>query len=274
MIGRLTREHEPALEELLAADPLVNLFLLGFLAVHPTDRAWWYGVLDADRVSGAVLVLPGHLCVPWTPDPTDAAALGRHLAGLHRPCMTVGPREDVDQLWGAWGPGVAVRRWYDQRLYVLSQPPPGPSPSGLRRATLDEWRTVAAHAGAMEEEDLGRNPYTEDADTHERAVQDRVRAGRTWVLDDDDGTIVFQVSVGTTTAAGCQIGGTYVPVDKRGRGWAKRGIAALGHRLLTTPPPAACPVVTLHVNEANEPAVRTYEAAGFERHAPFRLITL
>jgi predicted GNAT family acetyltransferase len=33
-------------------------------------------------------------------------------------------------------------------------------------------------------------------------------------------------------------------------------------------------VVTLHVNEANLPAVRVYENAGFERQASFRLITV
>jgi len=31
---------------------------------------------------------------------------------------------------------------------------------------------------------------------------------------------------------------------------------------------------TLHVNEANLPAVRSYEAMGFRRSAPFRLMTL
>jgi hypothetical protein len=37
---------------------------------------------------------------------------------------------------------------------------------------------------------------------------------------------------------------------------------------------ADVPMVTLHVNEANHPAVRSYEAVGFRRSTPFRLMTL
>ena len=46
-------------------------------------------------------------------------------------------------------------------------------------------------------------------------------------------------------------------------------MAELGRRLLPR-----VKRITLHVNEQNIAAVRTYEASGYRRHAPYRLVTL
>jgi predicted GNAT family acetyltransferase len=270
-VVRLGVEHEPEIEALLLQDEVVNLFLLGFLAVHPVDRAWWYGVVGGSassrsRVRAAVLVLPARLAVPWAPDPADAAALGGHLAEQHRTCMVVGPREACDAMWARWAPGAVPRRRHDQRLYVLDRRPAGADPRGFRVATLDEWPVVARQAAEMEREDLGVDPLADNARAHEQVVQDRVRAGRTYVVA-ERGRIVFQVNVGTTSPRGCQIGGTWVPRSERGRGLATAGVAAACRRLLLR-----YPRVTLHVNEANAPAVRVYEKVGFRRDAAFRLL--
>ncbi len=268
MIRRLTNDDEQAAEALLERDPTVNLFLLGFLAVHPLDRAWWYGVFRGGALRGVVMVLPGRLSVPWIPSRDDAVALGHHLGQLHGPCMLVGPREACDGLWETWATGVVPIRHYDQRLYVLDKAPDVGLIQGFRRADYNDWKAVAEYAAEMEEEDLGTNPAVEDLQLHEKVVQERVKAGRTWVIE-RGGEIVFQVNVGTTTAWGCQIGGTFVPPKHRGAGLATLGVAALMDRLM-----ARQPLVTLHVNEANHPAVRVYEKVGFARAAPFRLITV
>ena len=246
----------------------MNLFLLGFLAVHRLERAWWYGTFGGGALTGVVMVLPGRLAVPWIEGRSDAVALGRHLATLHTPCMLVGPREACDGLWETWAGDVQATRFYDQRLYTVKSAPEVGLVNGFRRASFDDWPAVAQWAAEMEEEDLGSNPASEDPELHERVVQERVKSGRTWVIE-RAGEIVFQINVGTTTAWGCQIGGTYVPKPHRGKGLATLGVAALMDRLL-----ARQPLVTLHVNEANHPAVRVYEKVGFSRAAPFRLITV
>lgn len=276
MITRLTRAHEHAVEELLGRDPLVNLFLLGFLAVHPIDRVWWYGVVDGDAVTGAVLVLPDRLCVPYLPEPGHGARLGRHLASLHRPCMTVGPRDQVDAMWETWAGGrITPKRFHSQRLYQLSEAPAGDPEPGFRKARYDDWRPVAVGSARMELEDLGHDPYRADPALHEQVVQERVKSGRTYVIE-QRGEIVFQINVGTVTAWGYQIGGTWVPPQHRGRGWATKGVHALCQRLLTSTAPSrpARGVITLHVHEENIPAVRTYERVGFQRGAAYRLITV
>jgi uncharacterized protein len=263
-VVRLAISDEPAMEALLGRDPVTNLFLVGFLAVHPVDRSWWYGV--GAPLRALALVLPGRLAVPYAADPADAASLGRHLRAQHLPSMVVGPREASDRLWASWTGGRAARRRYDQRLYELAQAPPGDDPPGFRGAVAAEWSIVAQQAARMEIEDIGVDPRAENPKLHDAVVQERVRAGRTFVIE-RDGAIVFQVNVGTSHRTGAQIGGTYVPPAHRGAGLAKAGVAATARRVLLNHPR-----VTLHVNEANEPAVRVYERVGFERREAFRLI--
>ena len=120
----------------------------------------------------------------------------------------------------------------------------------------------------MEEEDLGRNPALTDPAAHQAVVIERIRSGRTWVLVRED-EIVFQINVGTRGPAGCQVGGTYVPPPHRGKGYATLGMSELCRRLVP-----AHRRVTLHVNEANTPAVALYERTGFRRAHALRLITL
>ncbi|MEZ4241492.1 MAG: GNAT family N-acetyltransferase [Myxococcota bacterium] len=146
------------------------------------------------------------------------------------------------------------------------EPPPGEDPPGFRTAAPSEWVQVARFAARMEIEDIGVDPRAESAKTHDAVVQERVRAGRTFVLSREGG-IVFQVNVGTSHRTGAQIGGTYVPPALRGRGLAKEGVAATTRRVLVNHPR-----VTLHVNEANTPAVHVYVAVGYQRRDPFRLI--
>jgi hypothetical protein len=265
-VVRLAGSDEPAIEALLARDPIVNLFLIGFLAAHPAERTWWYGL--GRPLRALVMVLPGRLAVPFAPDPRDAALLGVHLAEQHTPCLLVGPRTAADALWARWGAGARPRRSHDQHLYTLHQGNLAASedPPGFRKAMVADRDAIALGAAEMELEDIGVDPRLPDPSHHLAVVVDRIRAGRTWVIEQGS-EIVFQVNVGTSHPVGCQIGGTWVPPLSRGRGLAQAGIRATCRRLLVHHP-----CVTLHVNEANTAAVRVYERVGFVRTAPFRLL--
>lgn len=269
-VRALDLHHVDALEELLLADVEVNLFLLGMLETWPRVVANWYGIFSAaGRLTSTALVFPGRLVVPWAPEPSEARALGWHMAKHHPPCMIVGPRGASDELWSAWASSLPTRCWFDQRLYVCRQVAGRPSVPGFRKARMSEWQVLASNAGKMEAEDLGRDPYRAEPSAFERAVKARIERGDTWVIE-RDGQLVFQINVGSQTVWGTQVGGTYVPPKYRGNGYAVEGTAALCCQLFR----AGCRMITLHVNEANIPAVRTYERVGFERGAAFRLITL
>lgn len=266
-VARLSQADRAAILELLGQEAICNLFLIGFVEDNPVDRGWWYGTHHDGALVGVVLVLPGRLAVPFCPDSDDAARIGDQLYHLHRPTLIVGPRAASDALWARWARGQRAERAYDQRLYQLASPPPGDDPPGFRRALYEEWPDISDHSAAMELEDLGIDPSLENPQLHDQVVQTRIKSGKTWVIEQDE-SIRFQINVGTAHPLGVQVGGTYVPPEHRGRGHAKRGVAALGRRLL-----ARYPRVTLHVNEANAPAIRVYEGCGFVRDTPFRLIT-
>ena len=266
-VERLTPRDEAELVRVLDRDQVVNLFLLGFVRANTLDRGWWYGSFDDGELTGVVLVLPGKLAVPYCPEPWDAARIGDQLYQLHKPTLVVGPREDCDALWDRWARGRSPSRRYNQRLYQIDAPPEGQDPIGFRRATYEEWPVISDYSIAMEIEDLGRDPSAEDPRLHDQVVRERVKQGRTWVIE-QHGRIVFQVNVGSAHELGAQVGGTFVPPEHRGKRLAQSGMAALCRRLL-----GKHPRVTLHVNEANNPAVRAYERVGFRRDAPFRLIT-
>lgn len=266
VLERLTRGAEAEVEALLHADPVTNLFLLSVLDGDGFDRGIWYGARSGSDLAAVVLVFHGRLAVPWAPDPAHATLIGRHLQSYHPPCMIVGPRIACDALWRAWAPQISPDRFYDQRLYVCRSPSDKPGLDGFRPATLADAGKVAEASGLMEEEDLGRNPAHVEPETHLQVIRDRIRAGRTWIAE-RDGEIAFQINVGSAIPAACQIGGTWVPPRLRGKGLAAAGMRSICAVLLRKHE-----VVTLHVNEANLPAVRTYERAGFERDVAFRLI--
>ncbi len=267
-VQRLTAGWERPIEAMLMAAVDVNLFLLGFVRSQPMDRAYWCGAVEGDAVRGLALVVPERLVVPFCPDPDDATAIGAHLRERFEPTLLVGPRVAGDALWRAWAADrVKPERWYDQRLYVATRSE-GPPVEGFRPARMSEWREVARASGRMEYEDLGRDPYLLTPTLHERVVRERLRNGRTFVIE-RGGALLFQINVGTAIPEGAQVGGTWVPPALRGQGLATEGMRAICAHLL-----GQHPRVTLHVNEANKPAVRVYERVGFVRDAPFRLATV
>lgn len=272
----LTPADAPEARELLSRDRVTNLFLLDKLektgfAADGRDR--WVGVRGPD---GALACLaytarervgrPADTVVPWGAA-EHCPALGARIRQEGGTRMLVGPRAACDGVWAGLG-RPPPRRHHEQRLYVVDRQPDGPR-SPVARATLDDVPALTEMQAGMLGDDLGIAREDLDIDILARRVQDKVLTGSTWVVK-EDGRIVFVVSVGFRTPHGAQLGGTYVwPVD-RGRGVATRAVRGVVHTLLGD----GLPRVTLHVHEANEPAVRCYVSAGFRPHAPFRLMVL
>ena len=211
--------------------------------------------------------MPGRLFVPWAHTASDARPLGEWLRGQYAPCMMVGPRAPCDALWEAWTRRAEPSNWYDQRLYTMSRLRSPERVQGFRVAQDKDWKTIAEQSAAYALEDLGEHAPDSDASQIGHVVRERIRDGRTFVLTRDN-DVVFHVHVGARGAHGCMVGGTYVPPKWRGQGIASAGMRATCATLLQR-----WPTVTLHVNEANLPAVRLYETVGFQPHAAFRLAT-
>jgi hypothetical protein len=84
-----------------------------------------------------------------------------------------------------------------------------------------------------------------------------------------DGRLVFKIDLGSTCSQGAMVGGTYVVPELRQRGLCGRAMRGVLEDLLQEHP-----CVTLHLNEANAPAVGCYERAGFQRDVAMRLMVL
>jgi len=264
--GRLTQSDLPELRSLLTQDPWMNLFLLAMLDAVRVDEVGWYGVREAGSLRAVCLVREGALAVPWAPSQEHAQALGAAMHEVPAPHLVVGPRAAVDALWASWRPSAEVVRAHDQHLYVCDAVRELSTPPGFRLARPAEWPTIAALSAAMEAEDTGRHPLRDDADAFIETIRSRIAREATWVIDRGEG-LVFVLHAGTRSALGAQIGGTFVPPAARGQGLATAGVRATTSALLRD-----VPVVTLHVDERNTPAVRTYQAANYRAYAPMRLL--
>ncbi len=274
--GPLSTHRAREVRDLLAADPDTNLYMLSALqswGLVAQDGVGWYG---ADDDSGRLTAVawsgrptpdpgssqPAGLAVPWG-DAEGCRAIGAHIGLLRPPHMVIGPRQASDALWAGLG-APAARLWYDQRLYVCTEVADGYR-LRLRTATPQDVPLLVELSAAMMAEDLGADPRNDDAAGFARRVRARVLGGRC-LLGMVGDAVVFKLDVGSHHDDGVQVGGTYVLPAHRGCGLATAGMRAACdhlHRRYGR--------VTLHVNEANRPAVAVYERAGFLRAAAFRL---
>ncbi len=273
--------ERPALQALLLQDPLPNLFLLSLIeqeaVVGESPRGTFYGLWEEQltrpgtprrELAATVYVSPTGLVVPWCPWIEHAAVLGRHIAQIHTTQLLIGPRADCDALFRAGDRSEVVRTHYDQRLYVAREVSPGPVIPGLRKASEDDLRDLAAFSSRMMLEDLGFDPAVHNPRGHLAAVSRRIREGRTWVVE-HDGRLIFKIDLGSACSQGAMLGGTYVLPSLRQQGLCGRAMRGVLIDLLATHP-----CVTLHLNEANTPAVGCYERAGFQRDIAMRLMVL
>ena len=274
---RLQPRHEAAVRDLLEQDPVANLFLLDRLDDTGLPRALtqhlWLGALPDDK-DELVSVVYASLPAPTQPatttvawgDPEGCELLGKWLAMRRGTRMIVGPRTASDHIWKGLGRLPFLTR-FDQRLYVCTRPTDGDL-LPVQRATLADLEAVRRMHASMLEEDLGVSARDIDEHSHRAQVRKRIVLGKSWVVRAGAG-LCFSIDVGSFGPRGSQVGGTFVPPEHRGQGVATRAMRALCLELLKD-----VPFVSLHVNEANLPAVRCYERAGFRRAAPFRLMVL
>lgn len=267
---RLDPSHRVKVAALLEQDARANLFPLllmevaGF-AMHEDEC--WYGAFRRDGALEAVVLLGGRdaegarLAVPWGRR-EGLVALGASVAGVGGAKLLIGPRAEADAL--DEGMGLPWRLRYQQRMYAATAAAPGPR-LRLRVAGEADLELATTWAAEMSREDLGEDPRETEPEAHSQRTRRAVRDERV-LLGEADGKVVFKVDVGLLGSRGALVGGTYVPPEHRGRGHAAAGMRATVAALLPS-----CPVVSLHVNEANRAAVRVYEQAGFHRSIPFRL---
>jgi predicted GNAT family acetyltransferase len=262
------RDLLPTLD-LLAADPIDNAFVasrvesLGLDPRRLGAEVWGYfgeGGLAALCYAGANLV-------PYGSSPPALRGFAQHARRQGRRCSSmVGPSSAVDPLWRllrpVWGPARDVRL---QPLMAISAPARVPADPGVRRVVTAELDVLLPACVAMFTEEVGISPTAGDGGALYRTrVAELIATGRAFARI-EDGRVLFKAEIGALSRAACQVQGVWVDPALRGTGLGTAGMAAVVDEILGS----VSPVVSLYVNDYNEPARRAYERVGFTQVGRF-----
>jgi len=263
----------PAMLELAAADPVVNVFADYRARLTQLDPRWLGGEMWGFHQDGR-LVSACHAAanlVPVQATPEALVAFAERAAGQHRRCATiVGPSEAVGPLWEHLAPHWSVpreTRWRQPHMQIAVEPAVAPDPL-VRRTEQADLDVLYPACVAMYTEEVGVSPELGGgADLYRARVAQLVAKGWSFARI-EDGRVVFKAEVAAASPYACQVQGVYVDPARRGEGLAAAGMAAVVHLALES----VAPVVSLYVNEHNLPARRAYARAGFEQTGTFSTI--
>ena len=262
----------PAMLELAACDPVVNVFADYRARLTQLDPRWLGGGLGLPREGRLVSACHSAAnLVPVQATPQALVAFAERAASLQRRCATiVGPDAGVDALWRHlaphWSPPRELR-WNQPHLEISSAPAVAPDPA-VRRTEPADLDVLYPACVSMYTEEVGISPEASGGVGLYRArVAQLVARGWSFARV-EGGRVVFKAEIAAASPYACQVQGVYVDPARRGEGIAAPGIAAVVAHALRD----VAPVVSLYVNEHNVPARRAYERAGFEQTATFSTV--
>ncbi len=256
---------------LLARDPIADVFLtsrveaVGLHPEHLGGELWGYsdagGRLTALCYAGANLV-------PVQAHHEALRAFAERARRQGRRCSSlVGPADYVLPLWDLlrphWGRARDVRGC-QPLLATDSDPRVDPDPA-VRTVRPDEVGLLLPACIAMFTEEVGLSPVTGGGGPLYRArVTELVRSGRAFARI-ENGRVLFKAEVAAATRDVCQVQGVWVDPALRGQGLGTAGMAAV----VALARRSVAPVVSLYVNDYNEPARRSYDRVGFTQVGTF-----
>ncbi len=262
----------PELVALLARDPVAHCFVAS--RVQATRLDGWHlggevwGWSESGRLVSAAYL--GANLVPVETTPAARTAFADRARRVGRRCSSiVGPACDVLPLWelleGSWGPPREVRP--RQPLLTITGPTAVTPDLGVRRLHLDDLEVLLPACVAMFTEEVGVSPLAGGAGPAYRArVAEIVASGRAYGRI-EDGRVLFKAEVGAVGDGACQVQGVWVDPQRRGRGLAAPGMAAVVELAR-----AHAPVVSLYVNDYNTAARAAYARVGFRESGTFATV--
>lgn len=263
----------PEVRRLLLRDPVTYVFVDHRVRVTSLEPRWLGGEVwgyDDARGLAALCHAAANLSPVQADDDALAAFAARALSQGRKCGSMMGPHTQVMELWRLlepdWGPARSVRP--RQPFLVLDQAPQvAPSPD-VRRARARDIDALYPACVAMYTEELGVSPEAGGGASMYRArVAQLISRGHAFVHI-DDGEVVFKAELGAVTPAASQLQSVWVDPRYRGQGLAAAGVAAVCAAAMED----FAPVVSLYVNEHNEPARRAYDRVGFTETGRFATV--
>lgn len=269
----LTAADAPAVRDLLAADPVVNVFVgsrldAGVLTPTRSGLLWgWPATTPRALLHVGANLVP--VADSLEPLPAFVEAAGRRRTSQ----SIVGPARLALPLWQAladrWGAAWAdvreVRR--HQPLMAISGAPKGPVDPRVRPIRAAEFDSYLAASVAMYREEVGSDPLADGAGSGYRSYcRWLIDLGRAFGIV-EGGEVIFKADVGASFARVAQIQGVWLAPSLRGRGLAAPAMAAATDYVL-----ADFATASLYVNDFNLRAIRAYERVGFETVGEFATV--
>lgn len=269
-LRELTRHDRPALERLIATDPIAHCFVAARLnepEVWRSGDIWGWFANDT-------LVSAVHYGANFIPISTTHAArqaIIRRAASMHRRCSSlVGPAEEVLELWRglrhAWGPAREIRE--RQPVLVMTRDPEVPLDPAVRPVLPSEIDVLLPACIAMFTEEVGISPVGPGSSSAYRLrILDIINDGRSFARI-ENGEVIFKAEVGAVANGVCQVQGVWVNPKHRGKGLsipAMASVVALAREHIA-------PTVSLYVNDFNETARATYARVGFQQVGVFATV--
>lgn len=254
--------------DFLRRDPLINVYLISRIVEEPSAAASQMVVV---RMNGAIVLvasLASNIVMATEPalgpEITETAVslvADRILVRMLPVRAIISPAELVEQLWSRLqsrlDPPTVVRM--NQPVYALSSAPDLPDLGRARYSTLRDLEALVPACAAMHKEEVGIDPLQRDAFGYRERIRELVTRKRSIVLV-EDGTIVSKCEYSAVTETSVQLMGVWTHPAYRRRGYSQVTLReTCGHLL------GDRKIVTLFVNDFNTPAIRLYEALGFER---------
>lgn len=258
---------------LTALDPVVNVFA-DYRARTTHLQPRWLGGEVWGRYADGRLRAACHVganLVPVQCAPDDAESFAERALTRRRTVSTiVGPAEPVDAFWqrvaSEWGRPREVRR--RQPHLQIAGPPAYPADPQVRVTTVADLEALYPACVRMYSEEVGVSPEAGGgADLYRARVSQLISKGWSFARF-EEGRVVFKAEVACASPYAAQVQGVYVAPDRRGDGLAAGGMAAVVEHVRA----AIAPVVSLYVNDWNEPARRAYARVGFAETARFTTI--
>ncbi len=263
----------PAMLELVACDPVVNVFADYRSRLTQLDPRWlggeMWGYAEDGRLVSACHAAANLVPVQATPRAIEAF-VARAVSQRRRCATVVGPTDTIRPMWEQLAPHwprPREVRW-DQPHLEIAGPPAVPPDPDVRRTRESDVDVLYPACVAMYTEEVGVSPEAGGgADLYRARVLQLVSRGWSFARI-EQGRVVFKAEVAAASPYACQIQGVYVDPARRGEGLAAAGMAAVVEIALRD----IAPVVSLYVNAHNVAARRAYERAGFVQSGTFSTV--
>lgn len=250
VVEALGPAHVAPLRALLSRDVAHNMYLLGLMeefgVVSGSHRnfTFWGRFSDGELTAACFVGGNGGLVVPSASSALHVGDIARRLAGEVKLASTLGEQAAVDALVKHLQVTPAYVR--SQKLFSVSPNDLGPFTNPLLRvATEGDVPQLVPMAAACVKELMHRDPHAEDPVGFELRVRQRVRAQRTYVLE-EKGRLVFKLDVGSRSQFGAELENLYTVPEERGRGHASLCLGQISRFLMSS-----LPRLTVRIDETN-----------------------